>query len=108
MWATIRSTARSQAASPPLAIASSRVTLKEPAIGQRGGEWPVFMASGTTYAVWEKGEMLRPEIPEAAHAIPVMCNPGAKDDGEKRLERPLDSPPASDGLIVAGEEANPG
>jgi len=45
----------------------------------------VWLRSGTAYAVWEKGEIDKPQIPEAAYAIPVMCNPGAKEDGDKRF-----------------------
>jgi len=45
----------------------------------------IWFRSGTAYAVWEKGEIPRPEIPEAAYAIPMMCNPGAKENGDKRF-----------------------
>jgi hypothetical protein len=45
----------------------------------------IWLRSGTAYAVWEKGEIPKPEIPEAAYAIPVMCNPGAKENGDKRF-----------------------
>ncbi|MCY2994655.1 MAG: hypothetical protein NTY19_43360 [Planctomycetota bacterium] len=45
----------------------------------------IWLRSGTAYAVWEKGEIARPEIPDAAYGIPVMCNPGAKENGDKRF-----------------------
>lgn len=45
----------------------------------------VWLRSGTAYAVWEKGEIPKPEIPEAVYGIPVMCNPGAKENGDKRF-----------------------
>jgi hypothetical protein len=45
----------------------------------------IWLRSGTAYATWEKGEIPRPEIPAAAYAIPVMCNPGAKENGDKRF-----------------------
>ncbi len=45
----------------------------------------IWLRSGTAYAVWEKGEIPKPEIPEAAYAIPVMCNPGAKENENKRF-----------------------
>ena len=38
----------------------------------------VWLRSGTAFAVWEKGEIPKPEIPEAAYRIPMMCNPGAR------------------------------
>jgi hypothetical protein len=44
-----------------------------------------WFRSGTAYATWEKGEILKPEIPEAAYQIPMMCNPGAKEEGDKRF-----------------------
>lgn len=45
----------------------------------------IWLRSGTAYAVWEKGEIPKPQIPEAVYAIPVMCNPGAKENGDKRF-----------------------
>jgi hypothetical protein len=45
----------------------------------------IWFRSGTAYATWEKGEIAKPEIPEAAYAIPMMCNPGAKENGDKRF-----------------------
>lgn len=45
----------------------------------------IWLRSGTGYAAWEKGEIPKPEIPEAALQIPVMCNPGAKEEGDKRF-----------------------
>jgi len=45
----------------------------------------IWLRSGTAYAVWEKGDIPKPEIPESAYAIPVMCNPGAKENDNKRF-----------------------
>src|SRR5262249_55634139 len=46
----------------------------------------IWLGSGTAFSTWEKGEIARPSIPEAAYAIPVMCNPGAKEKGDKRFD----------------------
>lgn len=45
----------------------------------------IWLRSGTAYAVWEKGEIARPQISEAVYGVPVMCNPGAKENGDKRF-----------------------
>ncbi|MBS0208290.1 MAG: hypothetical protein JSS27_04985 [Planctomycetes bacterium] len=45
----------------------------------------IWFRSGTAYATWEKGEIDKPEIPAAAYEIPMMCNPGAKENGDKRF-----------------------
>jgi len=44
-----------------------------------------WLRSGTAFPAWEKGEILRPEIPEAAYRIPVMGNPGAKEKDDPRF-----------------------
>lgn len=44
-----------------------------------------WLRSGTAYSAWEAGQIPRPEIPEAAYAVPVMCNPGGKEKGDKRF-----------------------
>jgi len=44
----------------------------------------IWLRSGTAYADWEKGEITKPEIPEAVYPIPVMCNPGVKESGDKQ------------------------
>lgn len=44
----------------------------------------IWLRSGTAYADWEAGEMARPEIPEAVYSIPVMCNTGVEESGDKR------------------------
>ncbi|HEX8202115.1 MAG TPA: hypothetical protein VF590_16690, partial [Isosphaeraceae bacterium] len=44
-----------------------------------------WLRSGTAFATWEKGDIPKPEIPEAAHRIPVMCNPGAKEKDDPRF-----------------------
>lgn len=45
----------------------------------------IWLRSGTAYSTWEKGEVPRPDIPDAAYAIPVVCNPGAKENNDKRF-----------------------
>jgi pimeloyl-ACP methyl ester carboxylesterase len=45
----------------------------------------IWLRSGTAYARWESGEIPKPEIPDSIYAIPVMCNPGAKENGDKRF-----------------------
>jgi HEAT repeat protein len=46
----------------------------------------IWFRSGTAFATWEKGDIARPDIPAAAYAIPMMCNPGAKEKGDKRFD----------------------
>jgi glyoxylase-like metal-dependent hydrolase (beta-lactamase superfamily II) len=46
----------------------------------------VWLRSGTAFAVWEKGEIPKPEVPAAAYQIPTMCNPGAKEKDDKRFQ----------------------
>jgi hypothetical protein len=45
----------------------------------------IWFRSGTAFATWEKGEIPKPEIPAAAYAIPMMLNPGAKENGDARF-----------------------
>lgn len=45
----------------------------------------IWCRSGTAYASWEKGEVPAPKLTEAAYKIPVMLNPGAKENGDKRF-----------------------
>lgn len=45
----------------------------------------IWFRSGTAYATWEKGDIPKPVIPDAALRIPMMCNPGAKENGDKRF-----------------------
>ncbi len=45
----------------------------------------LWFRSGTAFGAWEKGQIARPEIPEAAYAIPAMCNPGVKEKGHKQF-----------------------
>ncbi len=45
----------------------------------------IWFRSGSAIGAWEKGEIPRPEIPEAAYQIPAMCNPGFKEKGDKRF-----------------------
>lgn len=45
----------------------------------------IWFRSGTAFAAWEKGEIAKPEIPEATYGIPMMCNPGGKEKDDKRF-----------------------
>ncbi len=45
----------------------------------------IWFRSGTAFSSWEKGEIPKPTIPESAYGIPMMCNPGAKENGDKRF-----------------------
>lgn len=45
----------------------------------------IWFRSGTAFETWEKGEIPRPEIPAAAYQIPMMCNPGAKENDDARF-----------------------
>jgi hypothetical protein len=44
-----------------------------------------WLRSGTAFGAWETGEIPKPEIPEAAYHIPVICNPGAKERDDPRF-----------------------
>lgn len=45
----------------------------------------IWCRSGTAFSAWEKGEIPKPMVPEAAYGIPLMLNPGAKEKGDKRF-----------------------
>jgi hypothetical protein len=45
----------------------------------------IWCRSGTAFEAWEKGQIPKPEIPETAYGVPVMLNPGAKENGDKRF-----------------------
>jgi hypothetical protein len=45
----------------------------------------VWLRSGTAFNQLEKGEPLKPELAAQVYAIPTMCNPGAKENGDKRF-----------------------
>jgi hypothetical protein len=45
----------------------------------------IWLRSGTAFSAWERGEIARPEFPGAALTVPVMCNPGMKENGDKRF-----------------------
>jgi len=47
----------------------------------------IWFRSGTAFAAWQEGEIPKPEIPEAAYRIPLMCNPGAKERDHERFQR---------------------
>lgn len=46
----------------------------------------IWFRSGTAFSVWEKEVISKPELTDAVYAIPAMCNPGAKEDGDKRFQ----------------------
>ena len=46
----------------------------------------IWFRSGTAFEYWEKGEVTKPDIPDAAMGIPMMCNPGAKENGNERFK----------------------
>ena len=45
----------------------------------------VWLRSGTANSAWEKDEVPRPDLSEAVYQVPVMCNPGAKENGDTRF-----------------------
>lgn len=45
----------------------------------------VWLRSGTAFSTWEQGQIPKPKITPATYAIPTMCNPGAKEKGDKRF-----------------------
>lgn len=45
----------------------------------------IWCRSGTAFSAWEKGDVPKPTIPDAAYAIPLVLNPGAKEEGDKRF-----------------------
>lgn len=44
-----------------------------------------WFRSGTAFTVWGKGNIPKPDMPAAMYQIPMMCNPGAKENGDKRF-----------------------
>jgi len=45
----------------------------------------IWLRSGTAFSQLERGEPLGAEIAAVVYSIPVMCNPGAKENGDKRF-----------------------
>jgi poly(3-hydroxybutyrate) depolymerase len=45
----------------------------------------IWFRSGTAFATWEKGDIAKPTIPDAAYGIPIVLNPGQKEKGDKRF-----------------------
>jgi hypothetical protein len=45
----------------------------------------IWLRSGTAFEAWEKGQLPKPELSDAVYRVPVMCNPGAKENGDKRF-----------------------
>lgn len=46
----------------------------------------IWFRSGTAFSTWEKGEIPKPEIPEAAYGVPMICNPGLKERDDERFK----------------------
>lgn len=45
----------------------------------------IWFRSGTAFSTWGKGEVPTPDFPAAMFGVPMMCNPGAKENGDKRF-----------------------
>ena len=45
----------------------------------------IWFRSGTAFTSWNKGDIPKPDMPEAMYGIPMMCNYGAKEMGDKRF-----------------------
>ncbi len=45
----------------------------------------IWFRSGTAFTTWNKGDAPKPEMPAAMYGIPMMCNMGAKENGDKRF-----------------------
>lgn len=45
----------------------------------------IWFRSGTAFSTWEAGTIAKPDVPASAYQIPMMCNPGAKENGDKRF-----------------------
>lgn len=45
----------------------------------------IWFRSGTAFSAWEKGEVPPPGITQAVLDVPMMLNPGAKENGDKRF-----------------------
>jgi len=46
----------------------------------------IWCRSGAAISMWQKGYWPKPEIPEAAFQIPVVCNMGVKEKGHKQFD----------------------
>jgi hypothetical protein len=45
----------------------------------------IWFRSGTAFTTWGKPDVPKPDMPAAMYQIPMMCNPGAKENGDKRF-----------------------
>ena len=45
----------------------------------------IWFRSGTAFETWERGDIPKPEISTAAYSVPMMMNPGVKENGDKRF-----------------------
>ncbi len=50
----------------------------------------IWFQSGTAYQSWTNGEIAAPTIPDAAMHIPMMANPGRKEETHERFHRAWD------------------
>ena len=50
----------------------------------------VWCRSGTAFAYWQRGEIPTPDLPEAVYGIPVVCNPGVKENDHERFRAAWD------------------
>ncbi|WP_406697418.1 hypothetical protein V5E97_01035 [Singulisphaera sp. Ch08] len=46
----------------------------------------VWLRSGSALGAWEKDDLPKPAIPKAVYEVPVMCNPGTKENADKRFD----------------------
>jgi poly(3-hydroxybutyrate) depolymerase len=46
----------------------------------------IWLRSGTALAAWEKGDIAKASLTPPVYEIPVMCNPGVKENGNKRFQ----------------------
>lgn len=45
----------------------------------------IWFRSGTAFSTWGKGEVPKPDLPEAIYGIPIVLNPGVKEKDDKRF-----------------------
>ncbi len=44
-----------------------------------------WLRSGTAFAAWMKGDIEKPDVPDATFAIPTICNPGVRERDHPRF-----------------------
>lgn len=45
----------------------------------------VWLRSGSAFSAWEKGDIEKPTLSPDVYAVPTVCNPGAKENGDMRF-----------------------